>query len=71
MVGGGVPTGGFADANFTPHAVIDSDAPETVNHTGANSESLRRVDDTDDNDKADWAQGANTWGLINAGQAAL
>jgi hypothetical protein len=64
QVGGGVPAGGFADANFTPHAVLDSDATGT-SKTG---DTLRRVDNTDDNDKDDWAQGGQTWGLPNAGQ---
>jgi hypothetical protein len=67
MIGGGIPTGGFVDDNFTMHAVLDSDATGTTN-TG---DTLRRIDDTDENDKADWAQGAHTWGLINAGQVAI
>lgn len=67
MVGGGVPAGGFADATFTPHAVIDSDATGTT----AAGDSLNRVDNTDENDKADWTQGASTFGVINAGQSAL
>ena len=73
MNGGGVPAGGFVDADFTAHAVVDSDSALTAANppTGANSESLRRIDDTDDNEKADWAQGANTWGTLNAGQAPL
>ncbi len=63
-VGGGVPAGGFVDADFTAWAVINSQTTGTTK-TG---DTLRRVDDTDDNDKDDWAQGAQTWGLINAGQ---
>ncbi|MBA3391431.1 MAG: Ig-like domain-containing protein [Deltaproteobacteria bacterium] len=71
QVGGGVPVGGYVDADFTAHAVIDSNATTTANHTGVNSESLGRIDDTDDHDKADWAQGLNSWGLINVGQTLL
>ena len=67
IVGGGTPPGGFVDDDFRNNAVIDSDATGTTNV----GDTLRRIDDTDDNDKADWAQGANTWGLINAGQAPL
>jgi hypothetical protein len=67
MVGGGVPAGGFVDDNFRGHAVLDSDATGTA----VTGESLRRVDNTDDNDKADWLQGASTFGLINAGQTAF
>lgn len=71
--GGGTPAGGFVDADFTAHAVVDSNSGLTAANppTGANSESLRRIDDTDENEKADWAQGANSWGLINAGQTPL
>ena len=67
MVGGGVPTGGFVDDDFSANAALD------LNGTGddASGDSIRRVDDTDDNDKADWAQGASTWGLINAGQSLI
>ncbi|HLL23908.1 MAG TPA: hypothetical protein VK427_17340, partial [Kofleriaceae bacterium] len=66
-VGGGTPAGGYVDDNFRLHAVVDSDATGTA----AAGDSLRRIDDTDDNNKADWAQGASTFGLINAGQAPL
>jgi hypothetical protein len=64
QVGGGIPATGFDDTGFRPNAALDLDA------TGTNSagESIRRIDDTDDNDKADWGQGPSTWGLINAGQ---
>ena len=64
MVGGGVPAGGFVDDNFRLHAALDSDATGTT----VTGESIRRVDDTDDNDKDDWAQGAQSWGVLNPGQ---
>lgn len=65
--GGGTPPGGYIDDDFRNNAVLNSAATGTSN-TG---DTLRRVDDTDDNEKADWAQGAQTWGVINAGQAPL
>ncbi|MDP1828916.1 MAG: Ig-like domain-containing protein [Archangium sp.] len=64
MVGGGIPTGGFIDADFRAWAALDLDATGTT----AAGDSIRRIDDTDDNDKADWLQGPQTFGLINAGQ---
>jgi hypothetical protein len=64
MVGGGIPVGGFIDDNFRAHAALDLNATGTT----AAGDSIRRIDDTDDNDVADWAQGASTFGLINAGQ---
>nr|MBA3503683.1 hypothetical protein [Deltaproteobacteria bacterium] len=70
-VGGGTPANGYIDDDFRLNAVLDSDSALTVAHTGANSESMRRVDNTDENDKADWAQGVNTWGLINVGQTVI
>jgi Bacterial Ig-like domain len=66
-VGGGTPPGGYIDDAFRTNAVLNSLTTGTAN-TG---DTLRRIDDTDDNDKADWAQGANTWGLINAGQTPI
>ena len=74
IVGGGVPTGGFVDDNFSANAALD------LNGTGtdATGSSIQRLDNTDDNDKNDWnsADGtvtlqAQTWGLINAGQTAF
>ena len=65
---GGCPAAGFVDENFRLWAVVNSASSSSVNASGANSESLHRIDNTDDNDKADWAQGANSWGLINPGQ---
>lgn len=67
MVGGGHPLTGYVDDLFREHAVLDLDATGTT----AAGESIRRVDNSDDNDKADWLQGASTFGLINAGQTAL
>lgn len=64
VVGGGVPANGFVDDDFRLNAVLNS-ATTGNSNTG---DTLRRVDNTDDNDKADWAQGAHTWGLLNAGQ---
>ena len=67
IVGGGTPTNGFVDDDFRTNAAINSATTGTAN-TG---DTIRRIDDTDDNDKADWAQGAHTWGLINAGQTPI
>jgi hypothetical protein len=60
MVGGGVPMNGFVDDDFRMHAVLDSDA----------ADSMQRIDNTDDNDKADWtaANVTATFGALNAGQ---
>jgi hypothetical protein len=51
-------------------------AVDDLNATAATvaGTSIQRVDDTDDNDKADWTTGAgaaSTWGALNAGQAAF
>ena len=57
----------YIDGVFRMHAVHDLDA--TGNTIGGNS--IQRIDDTDDNDKADWTTGAgaaSTWGALNAGQ---
>jgi Bacterial Ig-like domain len=67
-VGGGTPTGGYVDDNFRLHAAVDTDAANTTTSTG---DSIHRKDDIDNNDKSDWEQGAQTWGVINAGQATL
>jgi hypothetical protein len=64
MVGGGIPAGGFVDDDFRLHAVLDSDATGTTN-TG---DTLHRVDNTDDDNKDDWAQGPHSWGVANPGQ---
>jgi hypothetical protein len=64
QVGGGVPAGGFIDDTFRANAALDLDATGTA----ASGESIRRIDDTDDNDMADWAQGASSFGAINPGQ---
>ncbi|MBZ0235510.1 MAG: Ig-like domain-containing protein, partial [Deltaproteobacteria bacterium] len=69
-VGGGTPAGGYVDDDFRFNAVLDSNNSGDTN-TGT---TLQRLDDTDENDKADWTTGAgsaHTWGLINAGQSAL
>ncbi len=65
MVGGGIPTGGFVDDNFRAHAALDLDATGTTATTG---DSIGRVDNTDDNDKADWSQAPQTFGATNVGQ---
>jgi hypothetical protein len=64
MVGGGVPAGGFVDADFCAHAVLGLNVTASPN-------SLQRLDDGDDNDKADWTvdRAAPTWGALNVGQA--
>lgn len=64
MVGGGIPAGGFVNLAFRTWAVVDLDGTGT-DRAG---ESIRRIDNTDDNDMADWAQGASSWGVLNAGQ---
>jgi hypothetical protein len=68
MVGGGVPVGGFVDANFRAHAVFD------LNGTGvtAAGTSIQRNANVDSNDKNGWTTGAGaapTWGLLNFGQS--
>lgn len=72
MVGGGVPTGGFVNDDFSAHAALDLDAGGAT-PAGA---SIQRLDNTDDNDKADWNNAAvtvqpSTWGALNAGQSPL
>ncbi len=72
MVGGGIPAGGFVDDNFSAHAALDLSAGGTT-PAGV---SIQRLDNTDDNDKADWNTGtttvqASTWGALNVGQSAL
>ncbi len=68
MVGGGTPTGGFTGDNYNAHAALDLDA------TGATpaGTSIQRLDDSDDNDKADWNSATvtvqpSTWGALNVG----
>lgn len=63
MVGGGVPSGGFVNDSFHPHAVFGLDASNRVL-------SLQRISNQDTNTKADWTATATTssWGQINAGQ---
>jgi hypothetical protein len=72
MVGGGTPTGGFIDDNFSAHAALDLDAGGTT-PAGV---SIQRLDNTDDNDKADWNNATvtvqpSTWGALNLGQSPL
>lgn len=70
MVGGGVPAGGFVDEDFRIHSVRNSIMTST-NNTGV---TIQRIDNTDDNDMADWNASPgvmNSWGLINAGQVAF
>ncbi|MGN6104696.1 MAG: hypothetical protein ACTHU0_06310 [Kofleriaceae bacterium] len=60
----------YEGALFHMHAVADLDATGTT-RTGT---SIQRLDDTDDNDKADWSTGPGlpeTWGKLNAGQTPL
>lgn len=71
-VGGGVPAGGFVDDNFSAHAALDLDAGGAT-PAGA---SIQRLDNTDDNDKADWNTDTitvqpSTWGALNVGQSPL
>jgi len=67
MVGGGIPTGGFVDDNFRAWAVQGLAATGT----DATGDSLQRNTNTDSNDMNGWAQTAQTWGALNAGQTAL
>ncbi len=72
MVGGGVPAGGFIDNDFRAHAALDLNATGT----SATGTTIQRLDDTDDNDKADWNSAtilvqAQTWGALNPGQTVL
>lgn len=60
----------YIDDVFHMHAVLDLDATGTT----AAGNSIQRVDDTDDHNKADWTTGAgaaSTWGALNAGQTAF
>lgn len=63
IVGGGVPTNGFVDADFNDNAAIDLDGSNTVA-----GDSIQRNDDDDNNDKDDWVYTAPSWGLPNTGQ---
>jgi len=56
--------------------VFRTNAADDLNATGmtAAGSSIQRIDNTDDNDKADWSTGAgpaSTWGALNAGQTAF
>lgn len=67
-VGGGVPTGGFIDDDFNANAALNLAAAPTM--------SIQRLDNTDDNDKADWNTATvtsqpSTFGALNAGQTPL
>jgi len=60
----------YIDTVFRVNAVDDLNATGTT----ATGNSIQRLDNTDDNNKADWTTGAgvaSTWGLINAGQSPL
>jgi hypothetical protein len=72
MVGGGIPTGGFVGDNFNGNAALDLSLGGAT-PAGA---SIQRLDNTDDNDKADWNTGTttvqpSTWGALNVGQSPL
>lgn len=72
MVGGGVPVGGFADDTFRAHAALDLNGTGTT----ASGPSIQRLDNSDDNDKNDWNNGATvvqaqTFGAPNVGQTAF
>jgi hypothetical protein len=57
----------YIDDVFHMHAVLDLDGTGTT--VGGNS--IQRLDDTDDNNQADWTTGAgaaSTWGALNPGQ---
>lgn len=60
----------YRDNVFRMHAVDDLDATGTS--PGTNS--IQRVDNTDDDDKTDWTSGAgspSSWGANNAGQSQI
>lgn len=75
IVGGGVPESGFEDAVFHEHAVAGlADDPADVSGGFDDldgKQSLQRVDDGDDNDKADWDPATHTFGSLNSGQSPL
>jgi cysteine-rich repeat protein len=68
-VGGGQPALGYLDLDFNANAALDLNDATSNTITGT---SIQRIDDTDDNDKADWNDAAtvrpNTFGLLNVGQ---
>lgn len=71
-VGGGVPAGGFVDDDFNANAALDL----AMGGTTPAGKSIQRLDNTDDNDKADWNTATitvqpSTWGALNAGQTPL
>jgi hypothetical protein len=60
----------YIDDVFHMHAVMDLDGTGTT----AGGNSIQRLDNTDDHNKADWTTGAgaaSTWGALNAGQTAF
>lgn len=60
----------YIDAVFRMNAVDDLDGTGTT----AVTNSIQRLDNTDDNNKADWTTGAgaaSTWGALNPGQTAF
>ncbi|MCC6875732.1 MAG: Ig-like domain-containing protein [Sandaracinaceae bacterium] len=67
MVGGGIPAGGFVDADFNMHAAQDLNGTGTT----AAGASIQRNTNTDSNTLSDWTQAASSWGVINTGQSAL
>ena len=67
---GADPAGGYIDDAFSANAVLDLDDASSILYTGS---SIQRLDNTDDNDKADWNNGTttvqpNTFGALNVGQ---
>jgi hypothetical protein len=69
MVGGGVPPGGFVDLDFSMHAAL------SLSGTGpsATGDTIQRLDNTDDDNLADWntmtiTVQPQTWGALNVGQ---
>jgi hypothetical protein len=66
MVGGGIPTNGFVDADFNMWAAQDM----AMTGTDAAGDTIQRNDDDDNNDKDDWTQTTQSWGALNAGQTA-
>lgn len=69
--GGGTPAGGYVDEDFRLNSVRDSNGTSTMFDSGV---TLQRIDDTDENEMADWNASPGvtlTFGALNAGQSAL
>jgi hypothetical protein len=64
-IAGGVPAGGFVDAEFNAHAAPDLDDAGTTRA----GPSIQRLDRVDRDHAGDWGHtAAASWGLLNPGQ---